>query len=95
MRRQPDQDTTSGRPADPGLLVSDHLTHLSDPGVVAADKVWGVHVRRCPQCRAASGPPPPDVILALRAIYACPVGIKLHERAVVAAQHAYEATFGG
>lgn len=52
----------------------------------SAELAWADHVAGCAQCAAAAGPPPPDVKPEDRVLYACEVGMELHERAVLAAQ---------
>lgn len=69
--------------------MTDPLAHLQRPEVVGALAVWERHVEGCAQCQDAPGPPPPDVRPEDRVLYACSVGLELHELAVQAAARAY------
>jgi len=75
--------------------IPQHLLHLAQPEVVAAEDAWTAHFESCAQCRAAPGPPPPDLPEADLALYACEEGMRLHERAVLAAHDAYRRAGGG
>lgn len=71
--------------------MTDHLAHLQHPTVLAASAAWQAHFDSCEQCQAAPGPPPPDCPPEQRDLYACEVGMQLHDKTVLAAQDAYQA----
>lgn len=64
--------------------------HLAHPVYKQAEQSWEHHFGTCVQCQMAPGPPPYDCPADDLHLYACPVGVRLHNAAVVAAHMAYD-----